>query len=132
MVLDRHRQPVGNGLVHRIAVDLVAKRLVGFGYRSAGKTYESSVWKRLAEHLCVWLRYHRPHVCVGIFAELDFLGMLKLDGATQEDVEASKKAMSSMDVIIGEPSRLERLATDIHDHYIAACANDPKRGQKEI
>ena len=78
MVLDRHRQPVGNGLVHRIAVDLVAKRLVGFGYRSAGKTYKSSVWKRLAEHLCVWLRYHRPHVCVGIFTELDFLGMLKL------------------------------------------------------
>ena len=38
------------------------------------------------------------------------------DGATEEDIEASKKAMSSMEIILGEPSRLERLAVDIHDH----------------
>ncbi|MBR5144536.1 MAG: type I restriction endonuclease subunit R, partial [Clostridia bacterium] len=54
------------------------------------------------------------------------------EGATEEDVEASKKAMSSMEVILGEPSRLERLATDIHDHYVAACDNDPNRVQKAM
>lgn len=54
------------------------------------------------------------------------------DGATKEDIEASKKAMSSMEVILGEPSRLERLAVDIHDHYVAACANDPERVQKAM
>ena len=54
------------------------------------------------------------------------------DGATEEDVEASKKAMSSMEVILGEPSRLERLAVDIHDHYVAACDNDPDRVQKAM
>ena len=54
------------------------------------------------------------------------------DGATEEDVEASKKAMSSMEVILGEPSRLERLAVDIHDHYVSACANDPDRVQKAM
>ena len=54
------------------------------------------------------------------------------DGATEEDVEASKKAMSSMEVILGEPSRLERLAVDIHDHYVAACDNDPGRVQKAM
>ena len=54
------------------------------------------------------------------------------DGATYEDIEASKKAMSSMEVILGEPSRLERLATDIHDHYISACAGDPERIQKAM
>ncbi len=54
------------------------------------------------------------------------------DGATEEDVEASKKAMSSMEVILGEPSRLERLAVDIHDHYVSACANDPERVQKAM
>jgi len=54
------------------------------------------------------------------------------DGATAEDIEASKKAMSSMEIILGEPSRLERLAVDIHDHYVSACANDPGRVQKAM
>lgn len=54
------------------------------------------------------------------------------DGATFEDVEASKTAMSSMEVILGEPSRLERLATDIHDHYVSCCSNDPDRIQKAM
>lgn len=54
------------------------------------------------------------------------------DGATAEDIEASKKAMSSMEIILGEPSRLERLAVDIHDHYVSSCANDPDRVQKAM
>lgn len=54
------------------------------------------------------------------------------DGATFEDVEASKTAMSTMEVILGEPSRLERLATDIHDHYVSCCSNDPDRIQKAM
>lgn len=54
------------------------------------------------------------------------------DGATADDIEASKKAMSSMEIILGEPSRLERLAIDIHDHYIASCAGDPDRIQKAM
>ncbi len=54
------------------------------------------------------------------------------DGATEDDIKASKKAMSSMEVILGEPSRLERLAVDIHDHYVASCANDPDRVQKAM
>ncbi|MBE5732767.1 MAG: type I restriction endonuclease subunit R [Clostridiales bacterium] len=54
------------------------------------------------------------------------------DGATEEDIEASKKAMSSMEVILGEPSRLERLAVDIHDHYVKSCESDPERVQKAM
>ena len=54
------------------------------------------------------------------------------DGATEEDIEASKKAMSSMEVILGEPSRLERLAVDIHDHFVSACDKDPDRIQKAM
>ena len=54
------------------------------------------------------------------------------DGATKEDIEASKRAMSSMEVILGEPSRLERLAIDIHDHYVSSCAADPDRIQKAM
>ena len=54
------------------------------------------------------------------------------DGATKEDIEASKRAMSSMEVILGEPSRLERLAIDIHDHYVSSCAADHDRIQKAM
>lgn len=54
------------------------------------------------------------------------------DGATKDDIEASKRAMSSMEVILAEPSRLERLATDIHDHYVSACEADPNRIQKAM
>lgn len=54
------------------------------------------------------------------------------DGATADDIEASKKAMSSMEIILGESSRLEKLAIDIHDHYVASCAGDPDRIQKAM
>ena len=54
------------------------------------------------------------------------------DGAIEGDIEASKKAMSSLEIILGEPSRLERLAVDIHDNYVSACANDPERVQKAM
>ena len=40
--------------------------------------------------------------------------------------------MSSMEMIIGEPSRLERLAVDIHNHYISSCATNPDRIQKAM
>lgn len=35
-------------------------------------------------------------------------------------------------IILGEPSRLEHLAVDIHEHYVSACANDPDRVQKAM
>ena len=54
------------------------------------------------------------------------------DGATFEDIKASKNAMTSMETILGEPLRLERLAKDIHDHYILACEGDPDRTQKAM
>ena len=54
------------------------------------------------------------------------------EGATAKDIDTSMKAMSSMEVILGEPSRLERLAVDIHDHYVSVCANDPGRIQKAM
>ena len=40
--------------------------------------------------------------------------------------------MSSMEIILGEPSRLERLAVDIHDHYVSSCEKDPDRVQKAM
>lgn len=54
------------------------------------------------------------------------------DGATDNDIETSKRAMSSMEIILAEPSRLERLATDVHDHYISSCDCDPNRIKKAM
>lgn len=54
------------------------------------------------------------------------------EGATPEDIEASKRAMSSMEVILGEPSRLERLAKDIYEHYTKAIETDTERVQKAM
>ncbi|MCH5310421.1 MAG: type I restriction endonuclease subunit R [Prevotella sp.] len=54
------------------------------------------------------------------------------EGSTKEDIAKSKKAMSSLEVLLGEPERLDKLAVDIHDHYISAVANDPERVQKAM
>ena len=54
------------------------------------------------------------------------------EGSTKDDIAKSKKAMSSLEVLLGEPDRLDKLAVDIHDHYTAAVANDPDRVQKAM
>ena len=54
------------------------------------------------------------------------------EGSTKEDIAKSKKAMSSLEMILGEPDRLEKLAIDIHDHYVSSVANDPDRVQKAM
>lgn len=54
------------------------------------------------------------------------------EGATEDDVAASKKAMSAMDVILGDEERLERLAKDIITHYTNACENKADVVQKAM
>lgn len=54
------------------------------------------------------------------------------EGATEEDVAASKKAMSAMELILGDEDRLERLAADIIAHYTAACENNADVIQKAM
>jgi type I restriction enzyme R subunit len=54
------------------------------------------------------------------------------EGATDEDIAASKKAMSAMELILGDEDRLERLAADIIAHYTAACDNNPEVIQKAM
>lgn len=54
------------------------------------------------------------------------------EGATEEDIAASKKAMSAMEVILGDDDRLERLAADIIAHYSASCDNKPDVIQKAM
>ncbi len=54
------------------------------------------------------------------------------EGATEEDVAQSKRAMSAMEVILGDDERLERLAADIIEHYTQACDNRADVVQKAM
>lgn len=47
------------------------------------------------------------------------------EGATKEDIIKSKKAMSSMNVILGDEKRIARVAADIASHYETMCADKP-------
>ena len=118
---------------------------VGFTGTPIAETYQTfgdeidryTMDQAVADGLTVSIKYHPRIAKVLLDSEKvqqieSYYKQCADDGATFEDVEASKTAMSSMEVILGEPSRLERLATDIHDHYVSCCINDPDRVQKAM
>lgn len=118
---------------------------VGFTGTPIAETYQTfgdeidryTMDQAVADGLTVSIKYH-PRIAKVLLDEEkvkqieEYYKKCADDGATEEDIEASKKAMSSMEKILDEPGRLERLAVDIHDHYVSACANDPDRVQKAM
>lgn len=118
---------------------------VGFTGTPIAETYQTfgdeidryTMDQAVADGLTVSIKYH-PRIAKVLFdtekiKEIEeYYKKCADDGATVEDIAASKRAMSSMEIILGEPSRLERLATDIHNHYIAACDGNPGRIQKAM
>ena len=118
---------------------------VGFTGTPIAETYQTfgdeidryTMDQAVADGLTVSIKYH-PRIAKVLLddkkvAEIEaYYKKCADDGATADDIEASKKAMSSMEMILGEQSRLERLAVDIHDHYVSSCANDPGRIQKAM
>ncbi len=118
---------------------------VGFTGTPIAETYQTfgeeidryTMDQAVADGLTVSIKYH-PRIAK-VLLDKEKVALIENyykkcadDGATEEDIEASKKAMSSMEIILGEPSRLERLAVDIHDHYVASCNEDPNRVQKAM
>lgn len=118
---------------------------VGFTGTPISETYQTfgeeidryTMDQAVADGLTVSIKYH-PRIAKVLLDNKkvkeieEYYKQCADDGATEEDIFASKRAMSSMEVILGEASRLERLAIDIHDHYISACAGDPDRIQKAM
>ena len=118
---------------------------VGFTGTPIAETYQTfgeeidrySMDQAVADGLTVSIKYH-PRIAKVLLDQEKvrqieaYYKLCADEGATAEDIEASKKAMSSMEIILGEPSRLERLAADIHDHYVSSCAGDPDRVQKAM
>lgn len=54
------------------------------------------------------------------------------EGAKAEDIDLSKKQMSSMNVILGDKKRLTRLADDVISHYESFCETQPNLVQKAM
>ncbi len=54
------------------------------------------------------------------------------EGSTEEQIEASQRAMSSMAAILGHPDRIKKLARDIVTHYEFLCAEKPEVVQKAM
>lgn len=118
---------------------------VGFTGTPIAETYQTfgeeidryTMDQAVADGLTVSIKYH-PRIAKVLLdnnkaKEIeDYYRKCADDGATYDDIESSKRAMSSMEVILAEPSRLERLAADIHDHYISSCDSDPDRIQKAM
>ncbi|MDD4690981.1 type I restriction endonuclease subunit R [Eubacterium aggregans] len=107
-------------------------------YQTFGKEIDRyTMDQAVADGLTVSIKYH-PRIAKVLLdkekaTEIEnYYKKCADDGATKEDIEASKNAMSSIEVILGEPSRLERLAVDIHDHYVSSCEQDPDRIQKAM
>ena len=118
---------------------------VGFSGTPIAETYQTfgeeidryTMDQAVADGLTVPIKYH-PRIAK-VLLDQEKVQQIEAyykkcaeDGATVDDIEASKKAMSSMEIILGEPSRLERLAVDIHDHYVSSCEKDPDRIQKAM
>lgn len=53
-------------------------------------------------------------------------------GSNPEQVEESKRAMSSMSAILGHPDRIKKLAADVVEHYESLCAEKPEIVQKAM
>ena len=118
---------------------------VGFTGTPIAETYQTfgdeidryTMDQAVADGLTVSIKYH-PRIAKVLLdtkkaKEIeDYYKLCADDGATYDDIEASKRAMSSIEVILAEPSRLERLAADIHDHYTASSDSDPDRVQKAM
>lgn len=54
------------------------------------------------------------------------------EGSNPEQVEESKRAMSSMTAILGHPERIKKLASDVVLHYEALCTEKPEVVQKAM
>ena len=118
---------------------------VGFTGTPIAETYQTfgdeidryTMDQAVADNITVPIKYH-PRIAKVLLdkekaKEIEaYYAKCADEGSTKEDIDKSKQAMSSLEVILGEPARLEKLAVDIHNHYEEAVAKDPMRIQKAM
>nr|WP_318707752.1 HsdR family type I site-specific deoxyribonuclease [uncultured Treponema sp.] len=118
---------------------------VGFTGTPIDETYQTfgeeidryTMDQAVADGLTVPIKYH-PRIAK-VLADPKTVAQIEAyykkcadEGATAEDIKASKEAMSSMEIILGEPGRLSKLAIDIHDDFTSRCEKDLERVQKAM
>lgn len=118
---------------------------VGFTGTPIAETYQTfgaevdhyTMDQAVADEITVPIKYH-PRISKVLLnqekaKEIEaYYAKCAEEGSTKEDIAKSKKAMSSLEVILGDPERLDKLAVDIHNHYVDAVATDPDRAQKAM
>ena len=118
---------------------------VGFTGTPIAETYQTfgeeidryTMDQAVADEITVPIKYH-PRIAKVLLnqekvKEIEaYYAQCADEGSTEEDIAKSKKAMSSLEEILGQKDRLEKLAIDIHDPYEAAVAEDPGRVQKAM
>ncbi|MBR0502582.1 MAG: type I restriction endonuclease subunit R [Paludibacteraceae bacterium] len=118
---------------------------VGFTGTPIAETYQTfgdeidryTMDQAVADNITVPIKYH-PRIAKVLLnkekaEEIEsYYAKCAEEGSTKEDIDKSKKAMSSLEVLLGEPERLDKLCVDIHDHYVQAVDADPKRVQKAM
>lgn len=118
---------------------------VGFTGTPIAETYQTfgeevdryTMDMAVADKITVPIKYHPRIAKVLLNGDKvkqieDYYRLCSDEGATEKDIVASKKAMSSMEVILGEPERLKRLAEDIYNHFTKSIDADPERKQKAM
>ncbi len=118
---------------------------VGFTGTPIEETYQTfgaeidryTMDQAVADGLTVPIKYH-PRIAKVLFDQQKINNIEKYyakcaeEGSTKDEIDMSKKAMSTLEVILGEPDRLDKLAQDIHEHYVASVEKDPDRVQKAM
>lgn len=118
---------------------------VGFTGTPIAETYQTfgdeidryTMDQAVADEITVPIKYH-PRIAKVLLnsekvKEIEaYYANCAEEGSTKEDIDKSKKAMSSLEMLLGEPERLDKLCVDIHNHYVQAVEADPKRVQKAM
>lgn len=118
---------------------------VGFTGTPIAETYQTfgdeidryTMDQAVADEITVPIKYH-PRIAKVLLnsekvKEIEaYYASCAEEGSTKEDIDKSKKAMSSLEVLLGEPERVDKLCVDIHNHYVQAVEADPRRVQKAM
>ena len=118
---------------------------VGFTGTPIAETYQTfgeeidryTMDQAVADNITVDIKYH-PRIAKVLLnqekvKEIEaYYASCAEEGSTKEDIAKSMKAMSSLEEILGQPDRLDKLCVDIHNHYVSAVEKEPNRVQKAM
>ena len=118
---------------------------VGFTGTPIAETYQTfgeeidryTMDQAVADNITVDIKYH-PRIAKVLLnqekvKEIEaYYASCAEEGSTKEDIAKSMKAMSSLEEILGQSDRLDKLCVDIHNHYVSAVEKEPNRVQKAM